>query len=692
LFQTFLAAQRDNAILWVPVLLGLGIALYFSLEFEPPWVAGAGVLVLSLIALLLVALKTRRMDWPVLVLAALTLIAMGWSVAQLRTAMVDAPILTKALSAKMVEGTIRSLDDLDEGKGTRVILHDLMIEDLTAAQTPHAVRISIRKDEGLKPGQRIRVLAGLNPPSPPVAPGGFDFQRHAYFLRLGAFGFAYTAPEILESTSSGGLERFRQSGARKVESVVPHPEASIVSALLLGERAAIPEETWQDIRAAGLAHVISISGLHITMIAMGIFFVVRFIMALFPRFALYHPIKKYAALIALIGAIAYAIMVGLSVPTLRSVMMTGLVLGAVMLDRSPFSLRLVALAAFLILLMTPEAITGPSFQMSFAAVACLIFFYDETRNFWANQNKKGGWFRKIYLVLFGTCVTSVIATIATAPFTLYHFQQFPIYSVVGNVLAFPVIGFVIMPAAIFTYLLMPLGLDPIPLWVMGKGVTGMLLISEEIAAWQYASLDLVAWPLAALICFVVAGLWVMVIKGPVRWIAFLPFIAGLVFVLLHRPPDILVSSSGKLVMMMADDKIVWLSNRRSDKFTAENWIRAAGIDPNSVVTWPKEGVLESESVRLSCDVHGCIANVKGINIGFSFAARTVLEDCGHVRLIFARDPIDDQLCIESTVIDRWDLKDDGTYAIWIDHHHNIKTKTVTGERGSRPWTDAGAKR
>ncbi|MGZ9097781.1 MAG: ComEC/Rec2 family competence protein [Micavibrio sp.] len=691
MFQTFLAAQRDNAILWVPVLLGLGIALYFSLEFEPHWMAGAGVFGLSLAALLLVALKTRRMDWPVLGLAALTLLAMGWSVAQLRTAMVDAPILTKALSAKMVEGTIISLDDLDAGKGTRVILEKLVIEDLSPAQTPHAVRISIRKDEGLKPGQRIRVLAGLNPPSPPVAPGGFDFQRHAYFLRLGAFGFAYTAPEILETTSSGHLERFRQSGARKVEAVVPHPEASIVSALLLGERAAIPEETWQDIRAAGLAHVISISGLHISMIAMGIFFVVRFIMALFPRVALYHPIKKYAALIAMIGAIAYAVMVGLSVPTLRSVMMTGLILGAVMLDRSPFSLRLVALSAFLILLMTPEAITGPSFQMSFAAVACLIFFYDETRNFWSNQNKKGGWFRKIYLILLGTCVTSVIATVATAPFTLYHFQQFPIYSVVGNVLAFPVIAFVIMPAAIFSYLLMPFGLDPLPLWVMGKGVSVMLWISEEIAAWQYASLDLVAWPLAALICFVIASLWVMVIRGPVRWIGLLPFIAGLAFALLHRPPDILVSSSGKLAMIMADNKTAWLSNRRSDKFTAENWIRAAGVDPEMIVTWPKEGVLGGQLAGLSCDVHGCIATVRGVNMGFSFAARTVLEDCGHVRIIFAQDPVDDGLCLESMVIDRWDLKDNGTYAIWIDKH-SLDIKTVSETRGQRPWTLAGSNR
>ncbi len=691
MLQAFLATQKDNAVLWLPVLLGVGIGLYFGLGFEPDWRIGAAILVISLVGLGGALRVYRQINLVVLVLAALSLLSMGWCSAQLRSYLVSAPILEKSMSAVWIEGTIRSLDGLDEGRGSRVILKDLVIEKLAPAQTPGAIRLSIRKDEGLRPGQRIRVLAGLNPPAAPIAPGGFDFQRHAFFQGLGGFGFAYKAPEILTTTQSGHLERFRQNGAERVDRVVPHPEASIVSALLLGERAAIPEDTWQDIRAAGLAHVISISGLHISMIAMGIFFVVRFVMALFPRFALYHPIKKYAALLALIGAVAYSVMVGLSVPTLRSVMMTGLILSAMMLDRSPFSLRLVAFSAFLILLMTPEAMTGPSFQMSFGAVAALIFFYDETRNFWAQQNKKGGWVRRIMLVLIGTCITSVIATIATAPFSLYHFQQFPIYSVIGNVAAFPVIAFIIMPAAVFAYILMPLGLDHLAIWVMGKGVAAMLWISHHIASWNYASLDLVTWPLGALLCFVTAGLWGMVIKGPVRWGCILPFIAALVFIVTYKTPDILVSSNTKLAMMQVDSETAWLSNLRSDKFSAENWLRAGGLASKHPGKWPKEGVLEQSETRLSCDPYGCLANIRGQQIAFSFDQRTLEQDCGNVALMISTQPAPQHLCPQTPIIDRWDLKNDGAYAIWVDPE-TLTIKNVAAERGVRPWTAAGAAR
>lgn len=698
LFQGFLAIQKENAALWLPILIGVGVGLYFSLGFEPDWWIGAGVLLSSLIAIGALLWRFHQVTMGVLLLAVVLLIALGWSGAQLRTAMVAAPILQKPLSAIWVEGTIRSLDKLDGGRGSRVVLHKLAIERLSADQTPGAIRLSVRRDEGLRPGQKIRLLAGLNPPAAPVAPGSYDFQRHAYFKGLGGYGFAYKAPEILETPRHGGLERFRQKGAERVDSIVPAPEASIVSALLLGERAAIPEDSWEDIRAAGLAHVISISGLHISMIAMGIFFVVRFIMALFPRFAVYHPIKKYAALIALIGAVAYSVMVGLSVPTLRSVMMTGLILTAIMLDRSPFSMRLVAFSAFIILLMTPEEMMGPSFQMSFAAVAALIFFYDTTRNYWSNQAKKGGWVRRIVLVLWGTCLTSVIATIATAPFSLYHFQQFPIYSVIGNVAAFPVIAFVIMPAAVLAYLLMPFGLDPIAIWLMGKGVSGMLWISSEIASWNYASLDLVTWPLASLIAFVAAGLWGMVVKGRMRWGAVLPFIAAIAFIVSYRPPDILVSSSAKLAMIQPDHNTAWLSNLRAEKFLAENWLRAGGLASKGGQKFPVEGRVEQSGTSLSCDPYGCLADFQreGFEsrrkIALSFDQRTIGEDCANgAELIISFPPAPGYLCPNSIIIDRWRLREKGAHAIWVEKD-GVHIKTVADERGTRPWTAAGSKR
>jgi competence protein ComEC len=693
--QAFIGAQKDNAILWLPVLLGLGIGLYFSLKFEPsPWI-GVVSLVFCACGALFSAFTLQRTT-ATLIFSAAVLVSLGHCAAQFRTYVMDAPALSRSMSPARIEGTIRAIDDLDGNRGVRVILENLDIQRLTPEQTPKTIRISIRQEEGLLPGQRINVLAGLNPPAAPISPGGFDFQRHAYFKGIGAYGFAYGAPEILENTTSGRLERFRQREARHVETVVPHPEASIVSALLLGERAAIPEDTWEDIRAAGLAHVISISGLHISMIAFGVFFVARLIMALIPRLALYHPIKKYAAFLGIITCVAYGIMVGLEVPTLRSMMMTGVVMAAIMIDRNPFSLRLIAFSAFFILLTQPETLTNPGFQMSYAAVAALIFFYEETQKFWSSLHKRmeNPWKRRIVIALLGTCVTSVVATLATTPFTLYHFQQFPIYSVVGNVVALPVIGLIIMPAAVITYILMPIGLDGYAIWVMGQGVRAMLWISHEIASWHYASLDLVTWPRSALLCLVASGLWIALFKGTLRWGALPLFCAGIVFIMMYKPPDILVSSNAKVILIQPDKTTGWLSTRRSDKFTSENWIRAGGIDPQNVDIWPKEGTLKNEDGNtLSCDNGGCIATIKGKSIAFAFDPYSAVESCAYVDLVIAQEPVKRHNCPDTRIIDRWELRRKGAHAIWIDKHRDtLKIETVLEQRGDRPWTAAGSNR
>lgn len=689
-----IAEQRDSLILWLPVLLGTGIGAYFLLQVEPPfWLAP---LVMAGAAIALLA-AWGRVRWAGLVFVALFVMALGWGVAQWRTHAVAAPVLTKAIGPVEIEGTIRAIDGMEAGKGSRVILTNLSIEKIKTEDTPHAVRINIRRDDGLMPGMRIRVLGALNPPSPPVMPGGYDFQRFAWFKRIGAFGFAYRAPTILPVIDVEGtgiavaIERFRQYGVERVRTVLDEPESAIVSALLLGERGAISEKTWSDIRAAGLSHVIAISGLHIGLVAGGIFFVLRFAMALFPRFALYHPIRKYAAIAALVGAAFYAVMVGLTVPTVRAVVMTALVLVAIMMDRSPFSMRLVAVSALLILLTTPEVITGPSFQMSFAAVASLVFFYDRTRNWWSRLRRDWRGARMVGFWLMGMMATALVSTIATAPFTIYHFQHFPFYSVIGNILALPVISFMVMPAAVMAYVLMPLGLDGAAIWVMGQGVSFMLAVSDMIAGWPHADMTLRAWPLAAVLCLSVAGLLPMLVVGRVGWCAALvPLVAGAVMISAHRPPDILVAGNGGLAMVRLGGD-VFISTRRSDRFTAQNWIRAAGRHDADVATWPREGEVVRGDDRLRCDPYGCHARIAGRKLAFSFDPRTILDDCADADILIARQPVRNKRNCNAHVIDMWALRNGGTHALYLEERI-ITVKTVGRHRGQRPWTTAGARR
>lgn len=676
------AAQKERLFLFSPVCLGTGIALYFSLKGEPRWMEISIPLVLTIMAL--AYLWPRRLNHIVLYGASILMMAgflcsSGMMAAKIRTAMVATPMLERSLGPATVEGRIASIEFLEDGEGVRLILQDIVIDSLAPEETPHSIRLKVRKGDNLQPGDRISVLAELNPPSAPVAPGAYDFQRFAFFRQIGAFGFSYKDPVVIKKAEDGvtlWLEHLRQYAGARILEAMPPDEAGIANALMTGERAAISEKNMEDMRNSGIVHIISISGLHITMIAGVVFFVVRFLMALFPTFALYHPIKKYSAVIALIVTILYMCMVGATVPTVRSVIMTGIVLLAVMLDRIPLSLRVVAIAALLILVFVPEAVVGPSFQMSFAAVAGLVAFYEATRTFWVGLYRNSGWFRRGLIYLAGVCITTVIASLATAPFSIYHFQQFANYGLLANLLAVPLTSFVVMPAILLAYALMPLGLEAPALWMVGQGISGMLWVSQTVASLPHAIWTPAVWPMGALLSFVLALFLLFLLQGWARVLSVAPLVAGVLFIMAMSPPDILVSASGKLVAVnQVSDGKVYVTTIRAEKFVSEAWMRQFGYGTEKPDRMPGPG--------MDCDDMGCRFLRDGRKIALSFHPAGHQDDCVWADILIAEDPVRAAPCAASIMIDRFDLWRDGAYAVWAA---GMKVKSVGQMRGGRPWT------
>ena len=354
------ALQKPRLFLWFPVLLSLGIAAYFSLRAQPPVILTIAAVLIALAMFYLAGPRHRTPCFLILLMVA------GFAAAQARTHLVYTPILQKEISPVTVGGRIELIEEMEGGKGSRVVLRDVQIEGLEPGQTPRKIRLSVRKDEGLLAGQRIRVLGGIGPPSPPLNPGGFDFQRYMFFQGIGGLGFAFSVPEIIGSADAKGdfIEDVRVAIDRRIAANMQHPEAAVAMALITGRRAAISDEANDAISAAGLAHILSISGLHIGLVSGIIFFVTRLLMACIPGFALRFPAKKYAAVFAFAGAAFYTMLAGATVPTQRSLIMIGIALFAVIVDRSPLSIRLVAFAALMVLLVSPESLTTASFQMS----------------------------------------------------------------------------------------------------------------------------------------------------------------------------------------------------------------------------------------------------------------------------------------------------------------------------------------
>jgi competence protein ComEC len=674
------AAERDQWLLWAPVGLGVGVAIYFALPEEPPlWFGPALALCGTLLSFL-----CRRHTGLVAAAAGVTLIALGFGAASLRTALVAAPILERDVGPVRIEGRILAIDPLPSGQ--RLVLQDPVIAGVAPDLTPARLRIKLmREAPGLEVGDRVSLLGKLSPPAPPFAPGGFDFQRDAFFDGIGAIGFAFGAAQVEASagTAPGRIDMvvgdLRRTITARILAVLPGPEGAMAVALIAGTQTAIDKPTMTAMRDSGLAHLLSISGLHVGFVAAILFFCVRALLALWPALALRYPIKKWAALAALLGAGFYTLLAGSPIPTQRAFLMTGLVLLAVLVDRVAFSMRLIAWAAFVVLLVRPDAMVGPSFQMSFAAVMALIAAYEGSREWRATLRAEAGPVRRSFLYLGGLIATSLIAGAATAPFAIYHFNRFSEYSVIANLLAIPLTGFWVMPWAVAACLLMPFGLEALALVPMGWGIEGVIWIAQTVAGWPGAVLLLPAMPLAGLILVTLGGLWLCLWRRRWRYWGVVAIVAGMASMLLTQTPDILVADDGKLLAVKAKDGRLVLNTQRNS-LTTETWLRRAGQSESD--RWPSQG--EGAGGLLTCDSLGCFYRRADHVVALAWSTEALLEDCHEADLVISLEPVREPCPSARRVIDRFDLWRQGGHAIWL-RPGLIEVATVAERRGNRPW-------
>ncbi|MFO1059606.1 MAG: ComEC/Rec2 family competence protein [Dongiaceae bacterium] len=666
-------AERDRWLLWLPVALGGGIACYFALPVEPAWWLVPAALPPALLA----AWLLRR--WPLAPLPALALAAalVGLGAGQLRTALVAAPMLPARLAAVEVTGRVAEIQPLPSGQ--RLVLVEPGIAGLAAELTPARLRVRLaRPPDGLQLGQKLRLRASLGPPSPPSVPGTYDFQRDAFFDGIGAVGFAFAAEAVGPPGHAAPMTRLRQAINARILAALPGESGPVAVALVTGDQAGIAKDVLQAMRDSGLAHLLSISGLHMAIVAGFVFVGLRGLLALVPRLALHHPIKKWAALAALAAAFVYLLLAGGGVPPQRSFLMTAMVLLAVLAERNPLSMRLVAMAAVAVLLTTPEALTGPSFQMSFAAVVALITAY-ETAAVRRWSRSEGGWAGRTLRHVAGLLLTSLIATVATAPFAVYHFNRLAAYGIAANLLAVPLTSFWVMPWAVVGLLLMPLGLERLALLPMGWGIDGVDWIARTVAAWPGAVTLVPAMPLWGLVLASLGGLWLCLWRRPWRLAGLPVILLGLAGVLAVQPPDLLVGDDGKLMALRDASGRLLLSTARAGRFDAELWLRQAGQE--ETVDWDAA----ADGDALSCDPQGCLYRKAGHVVALVRDPTALREDCRVADLVVSpADPVRRRCPSAARVIDRFDLWRYGGHAVWLEPGRLI-VLSVRESRGERPW-------
>lgn len=565
-----LLRQRGHLLPWAPVFLGLGIGLYFALPVEPGPAHYAGLA----LAGLAVSLAARRGPGGLAALGwALVLVALGLGLAAVRASHVAAPVLGFRYYGP-IEGRIVGIDR-SASDALRITLDTVRLERTAPERRPGRVRISLHGGAGegserLRPGQHIMTTGHLSPPQGPVEPGGFDFRRHAWFQGLGAVGYTRT-PVLGVSDPAGGLRvlSLRLWLSRHVRAALPGDIGGFAAAVTTGDRSGVSLSALEALRASNLAHLLAISGLHMGLLAGFVFAALRLTVALIPPLALRVPGKKIAAIGALVAGGGYLALSGGSIATERAFIMVAVALCAVLVDRRALSLRAVALAALIVLALRPEALLSPGFQMSFAATTALVAVFGWLRDL--DLPRVPRWARPV----FGVVISSAVAGAATAPIGAAHFNALAHYGLLANLLSVPVMGSVVVPAAVLALCLAPLGLSWLGLMVMGWGLKWILTISAWVAGMEGAR-GWVASPSSAVLPLLTLGLlWLILWQGRARLAGLAPAALALLLWSGAERPAVLIADTGGLVGVMTPEGRA-LSKPRGGGFIASNWLENDG--------------------------------------------------------------------------------------------------------------------
>ncbi len=623
---------------------------------------------------------------------------LGLATAKIASDNVAAPVLERNLREAVITGWVELVEPRAVG-GERLTIRTISIEGLAADQRPRRVRIRIPREaadgvavQRLTPGVGVRIRANLVPPAGPALPGAFDFARLAWFQGLGAVGSARQRPESIVLSDPlpwtlrlwAPIEAVRQRIGQRIVAALPGERGAIAVGLVTGERGGITEATNTAYRDSGIFHILSISGLHMTIFAGALYFSARLLLSLSPTLALVFPIKKWAAVAGVVGTGGYLLISGLSPPAVRSAIMIGIMFVAILLDRPALALRNVALAALIVLIVTPASLIDIGFQMSFAAVVALIAGI-EAANQWrraraaGSGEAHGGLFGGVSQFLGTIVVTTLIATVAVAPFAAYYFHKSTQYGILANLVAVPLCNLIVMPAALATLIVMPFGLEVWALIAMGWGIDAMGWVAFRVAALPGAVALVPAMPALAFGLMVAGGLWLCLWHGRWRLLGLGLVALGLIAAPWREGPDIIVGADGTMVGIRgADGRLASQTTRRAS-FEMARWLEfdADGRRPQDV----------GPGDTIQCDEIGCRALARGMHVGIVRHAAALAEECRLGGVVIWQGAGTPQCSGPgaAVVVSRDAVRSLGAHTISLASGRPVVASVATW-RGDRPWS------
>jgi len=608
----------------------------------------------------------------------------AFAAATLHTVHIAHPVLRAPAWSVALTGFVEVSEERE--RSDRIVLRVHRVAGRRIDVAPERVRVAVRRGTAPAVGSFVALKAHLSPPLAPLRPGGYDFARDMYFLQIGGSGYVLgrikTDPPPVAPSAwlryAATVDGMRTAINKRIRAVIPGDEGAIASALITGKRDAISLPVRDAFYVSSLAHILAISGFHMAVVAGILFFLIRGGLALIPSLASTRPIKKWAAAGALAAAAFYLVLSGAGVATQRSFVMIAIVLIGVMADRRALTFRTLTIATFAVLILAPQALVTPSFQMSFAAMLALIAGYqyglpwraNADTSFGARMALWGG--REIASLIFA----SLLAGLATTPYAAYHFHRVSPYGVLANLLAMPVVSAWVMPMGILGVATLPLGFDALFWQLMGQGIDWMIGVVLWVAHLPGANGHIHAFGTGPLLLGTAGLLLLCLLRTPLRWSGAVVAIAAGVWALLTPRPDILVAADGKAAAVRGADGRLSVLHAGRDTFAIKEWLAADGDARGAKDAHLHDGV--------RCDADGCIGRLKdGRLISMALSGAAFAEDCTRAAVVVG--PRTAPGACAATLIDRNAWRANGAIALRWSGDHFVQT-AARPPGYQRPWT------
>jgi len=678
--QAGAAPDRSRLILWLPVAMGVGAVAYFSWPYEPDPARFALISVILLILCLTLTrlcLKGLGGAWALYGVCLTVGVLLGFGMAISRTQSLEPPELSAFATERTadVTGWIESIDRV-QGRARAIV----RIQQLEHAELP-PYRIRVRMGiDGFEPGDGVRFRARLQPLGGPIASGGYDPARAAWFDRIALTGFSIsqTDPAVLSENDrfARGLARLRWRMAETIRASMGEGTGAVAAALLTGERAFVASEDAEALRVSGLGHILAISGLHMALFAGGAYWVARLLIASIDSYARARDPRKPAALLALLAATAYLVLSGGAVSTQRAYVMALVVLLGVVFNRRAFSMRSLALAALVVLVLAPESVIEPGFQMSFAAVAALIASYDVMQRWQQPRSRVSkGIVTKVLNAITGLSATSLIAGAATGAFAAFHFQRMAIYGLIANLAAMPIFTFWVMPAGGVAVILIPFGLEEAALWIMDQGLGHVLAIAHWTSGLQGAALGVSATPQPVLAVYGFGFALCMIGLGRARVLGAAIMVLAMGLTLRVQPPDLMVTDDGVVVARFEGEAGYQATPSRRDRF-------------ETGVFFQRLGLSQTERTRLQCDELSCVGRTEdGLLVALTDSPEALATDCILADIVIYQGDASAwrtrrcaAILLDNAARDRL-----GGSEFWIEGGEVIRLRSALSARRARIW-------